>query len=368
MKQILGLPKSVLEKTLNEALPKPFTKKYTIDQLWTALYTTGIHDFEKITCLSKADIQQLKEHTYLGFPEVEKNLKSVDGTRKWLLNFDGQKVETVFIPQVNKSTNGKVGTLCVSSQVGCSLRCSFCHTGTQKFARNLDSTEIISQIVHAVKEVNDFPRKARKPRNLTNIVFMGQGEPLYNFRNVAKAIQFVNDAFGFSSWRTTISTSGVVPLIPAVASELGASLAISLHAVSNDLRDEIVPLNKQYPIELLMKACNEYLSAFGDRPLQQQRITFEYVMLNGVNDSEKEAKELARLVKSSKPHVNLIPFNPWPGTTYTCSSMNRIHRFQRILQDLGIPCHIRRARGQDIMAACGQLKSSSESKSTSARM
>jgi 23S rRNA (adenine2503-C2)-methyltransferase len=361
--QLLGIPKPALKTVLDQTLPRPFIKKYTIDQLWTAIYKTGIRDFDRINTLSKFDISQLKEHCILDFGNEINSLVSVDGTRKWLLEFQRQNIETVFIPQVNKAIHGKVGTLCVSSQVGCSLRCAFCHTGTQKFKKNLHFSEIVAQVLHAMRAVGDLPRKNQTiPRNLTNIVYMGQGEPLLNYKNVAKAVKFVNEAFGFSSWRTTISTSGVVPLIPAIASELGASLAISLHAVSNDLRNELVPLNKQYPIELLLKSCQEYLKALGPAPQQQRRITFEYVMLNKINDSEKEAKELVRLIRHSKPHINLIPFNPWPGTTYESSSMNNIHKFQRILIDAAIPCHIRRSRGQDIMAACGQLKSSTESK------
>ena len=248
------------------------------------------------------------------------------------------------------------GTACLSSQIGCSLNCSFCHTGTQKFLGNLDYSDIIAQVLLVKKEIGDF---SNPKRALTNIVFMGQGEPLYNFKNVKKAISFLQHQMGYAPWRSTISTSGVVPLIPSISKEIGASIAISLHAVNDTLRDQLVPLNKQFPIKELMSSCKEYLKYSGT---QNSRITFEYVMLRSVNDSLADAKQLIRLLNGFPAHVNLIPFNQWPGTSFECSTTTAIENFQNMLKSY-FPTHVRMARGQDILAACGQLKSSMESKS-----
>lgn len=300
----------------------------------------------------------LEEKFNIGLGQVKNELVSNDGTRKFLLTFNGNDrhvVETVYIPSVNKKET--VGTVCVSSQIGCSLKCSFCHTGTQKLLRNLESSEIIAQIMQSM----DFPLKEKK-RNVTNIVFMGQGEPLLNFRKVAAAVQFFNSTFKYAPFRTTISTSGVVPLMRAVGNELGASLAVSLHAVNDQLRDELVPLNKQYNIQQVLDGCQQYIDGIKDRYSAQKRITFEYVMLEGINDGLSDARELKRLLSRLPSHVNLIPFNPWPGSNYKSSSMKTILEFQKVIKNSGIPSHIRLSRGQDIYAACGQLASSFERK------
>jgi 23S rRNA (adenine2503-C2)-methyltransferase len=358
---LLGLPKPQLIDLLSPVLNLPKEKYYVYDQLYTALYTTGNQDFSQMQCLSAKHKLLLQQNTEIGLPTVKKSLLSIDGTRKWLLNFkERADIETVYIPEVNKHTHNSIGTLCVSSQVGCSLKCSFCHTGTQKFQRNLTFSEIIAQVMHTMSELGDF--KPGNPRKLTNIVFMGQGEPLYNYKNVSKAVKFINETFKYAPHRTTISTSGLVPLMGVLGSELGANLAVSLHAVNDELRDVLVPLNKQYNIKKVLVGCRDYAKSLEKNSFRRRRITFEYVMLKSVNDSDIEAKELVRLLKGIDSHVNLIPFNVWPGTIYETSEMDQILNFQKILYDGGIRTHIRMARGADIMAACGQLKSLEDSK------
>jgi 23S rRNA (adenine2503-C2)-methyltransferase len=292
-------------------------------------------------------------------PEIVTEQCSIDGTRKWLLRFpDRQEVEMVFIPDEER------GTLCVSSQVGCTLTCDFCHTGTQKLVRNLTATEIVGQLCLARDRLEDWGKIDEK-RSITNIVLMGMGEPLFNYDNVAAALKIMMDGEGISISRRkiTLSTAGVVPLIAKVGEEIGVGLAISLHAVRDDLRNILVPLNKKYPLVELMEACRAYPSVRNAR-----RITFEYVMLDSVNDSDRDAKELVRLIDGIPAKINLIPFNPWPGTKYRCSSPERIARFAAIVMDAGYPAPIRTPRGQDILAACGQLKSESIRLAKSARL
>ncbi|KAI8909701.1 putative Fe-S containing enzyme, partial [Gorgonomyces haynaldii] len=343
---MLGLSKDKLLQHISQTVTLP--KPYNIDQIFDGLYKSGHLDFQHMTNLPLATRKELSQLD-IGAPKSIEHLISNDGTQKWLLESNQKRYETVFIPQVAQNT--QVGTVCVSSQFGCSLNCSFCHTGTQKFQGNLTFQEIVGQIMHCMRSLGDLPSTGK--RNVTNVVFMGQGEPLYNFKNVSQAILFVNQTFGLAPWRTTVSTSGVVPLMGKIGSELKASLAVSLHAVTNNLRDELVPLNKMYPIEELMKGCKDYLQAVQSKPLQ--RITFEYVMLDSVNDSVAEARQLCRLLHGVPAHVNLIPFNPWKGSKYSSSSKTTILKFQKTVESKGIKCHIRTARGQDIMAACGQL-------------
>jgi 23S rRNA (adenine2503-C2)-methyltransferase len=320
-------------------------------QLWHWVYHQGTRDFDAMTTLSKGFRARLAEAYILERPQAVSAQVSTDGTRKWLLRLaDGQEVETVYIPEDDR------GTLCVSSQVGCTLTCRFCHTGTQALVRNLSAAEIVGQIMAALDDIGDWPR-TREGRCVTNLVMMGMGEPLYNYDNVAAAIRTVLDDEGLaiSKRKITLSTSGVVPSIERCGEELGVGLAVSLHAVRDDLRDELVPLNRKYPIAELLAACRAYPGAHNAR-----RITFEYVMLDGVNDSEADAHTLARLLHDLPAKVNLIPFNPWPGAPYRCSSKRSIARFARILNDAGLSAPIRVSRGQDIMAACGQLKSASQ--------
>ncbi len=320
-------------------------------QLWHWVYHQGARDFAAMTTLSKDFRARLAEAYVLERPPAVSALLSSDGTRKWLLRLaDGQEVETVYIPEDDR------GTLCVSAQVGCTLTCRFCHTGTQALVRNLSAAEIVGQIMTALDDIGDWPR-TREGRRVTNLVMMGMGEPLYNYDNVAAAIRTVLDDQGLaiSKRKITLSTAGVVPLIERCGEELGVGLAVSLHAVRDELRDELVPLNRKYPIAELLAACRAYPGAHNAR-----RITFEYVMLDGVNDSEADARELARLLHDLPAKVNLIPFNPWPGAPYRCSSKRAIARFAQILNDAGLSAPVRVSRGQDIMAACGQLKSASQ--------
>ncbi len=306
-----------------------------------------------MTTIAKKQQALLAEHFIINRPSIAKDLTSFDGTRKWLLEFaDGNKVETVFIPEDDR------GALCVSSQVGCTLSCTFCHTGTMKLVRNLTAGEIIGQVLVARDGLGEWGKR-REDCLFTNIVMMGMGEPLFNYENVAKALTIIMDGEGIaiSKRRITLSTSGVVPMIERVGEELGVNLAISLHAVRDDLRDEIVPLNKKYPIAELLDACRTYPAANNAR-----RITFEYVMLKGVNDTDADARELVRLLADIHAKVNLIPFNPWPGSPYECSSNNRINAFAQIVNDAGYSSPVRTPRGRDIFAACGQLKSDSERK------
>lgn len=365
---LVGMTREQLADALKPLGMEPFRAK----QVWQWLYAQGVTDFAAMTNIAKTVQQKLTEHFTIARAGISRNAVSFDATQKWLLKFaDKNEVETVFIPEERR------GTLCVSSQVGCTLACTFCHTGTQRLVRNLTAGEIITQVLVARDGLGEWPSaNAAKPklpgkrgsnlaeadddgRQLTNIVFMGMGEPLFNYDNVVKACRIMMDKEGLklSRRRITVSTSGVVPKIVPLAKDVGVNLAVSLHAVHNDLRDEIVPINRKYPIEELLEACREYQSIVDDR-----HIMFEYVMLKGINDSEADAKELVRRLKGIRSKVNLIPFNPWPGSPYACSSNNTIHKFGRIVMEAGIASPIRKTRGQDILAACGQLKSLSELK------
>lgn len=346
---LIGLDKAGLET----ALVSVGCEKFRAKQIWAWMYKHGATRFEDMTNIARPMQAKLAEHFTLARPKVDVNLTSTDGTRKWLLEFsDGNKVEAVFIPESDR------GALCVSSQVGCTLTCSFCHTGTMKLVRNLTADEIVSQVLNTRDQMGEWGKR-REDQLFTNIVMMGMGEPLLNYDNVAKALKIVMDGDGIaiSKRRITLSTSGVVPRIRQCGEELGVNLAVSLHAVRDELRNELVPLNKKYPIRELLQACRDYPGSNNAR-----RITFEYVMLKGINDSDADARELVRLLKDIPAKVNLIPFNPWPGSTYETSSNNRIRAFSRIVNDGGYSAPVRATRGQDILAACGQLKSDSERK------
>ncbi len=325
-------------------------EKFRAGQLWHWIYHRGVTDFAAMTNLAKPFRERLAERYALRRPEIATARTSIDGTRKWLLRFDdGQEAETVHIPESDR------GTLCVSSQVGCTLTCSFCHTGTQRLVRNLSAAEIVGQVMIARDALGEWP-SPKEDRQLTNIVLMGMGEPLYNFANVAAAMKIAMDPEGLaiSRRKITLSTAGVVPMIARVGAELGVNLAISLHAVTDELRSQLVPLNRKYPITELLEACRTYPGSSNAR-----RITFEYVMLKGVNDSPAEARELVRLLKGIPAKVNLIPFNPWPGAPYECSTEASIAAFSEIVFNAGYSAPVRTPRGRDIAAACGQLKSES---------
>ena len=344
---ILGLTAEELETTIRaEGLPA-----FRARQIWRWVWRHGVTRFEDMTDLARPVREQLSAGFMVSRPRVSRRMQSTDGTVKWLLRFpDGNEAETVYIPEDDR------GTLCISSQVGCTLTCTFCHTGTQKLVRNLTVAEITGQILLAMDELGDWP--AGKPeRRLTNIVLMGMGEPLFNYDNVARAMSIAmsGEGVGLSKRRITLSTSGVVPEIYRCGSDLGVNLAISLHAVRDDLRDVLVPINRKYPLETLIEACRNYPSLSNAR-----RITWEYVMLDGVNDSDEDARALIRLIRGIPSKINLIPFNPWPGTEYTCSSPERIERFASIVLKAGYASPVRTPRGSDILAACGQLKSASE--------
>jgi 23S rRNA (adenine2503-C2)-methyltransferase len=326
--------------------------KMRASQLWRWIYDAGVTDFDAITNMAKELRAQLAESATLARPEVVERLVSKDGTRKWLIrSAPGIEFETVFIPDVAGS-----GALCVSSQVGCTLNCSFCHTGTQKLVRNLTAAEIVAQVLIARDDLGEWP-STQDPRQLTNIVFMGMGEPLYNLDNVAAAIDIICDPEGIAIGRRriTVSTSGVVPEIARLGRETGTMLAISLHATNDALRDVLVPLNKKYPLAELLAAIKTY-PGLGNA----KRVTFEYVMLKGINDSPEEAHALAKLLRGIPAKVNLIPFNPWPGTQYECSDPATVRVFADIINRAGYASPVRRPRGRDILAACGQLKSESE--------
>jgi 23S rRNA (adenine2503-C2)-methyltransferase len=343
---LIGLTRAELA----EELTSIGAQKFRAQQLWQWMYNRGATDFEAMTSLSKTFRAELAEHYIVARPEVTRDLASIDGTRKWLLKFpDGQEVESVHIPEDDR------GTLCVSSQVGCTLTCKFCHTGTQKLVRNLSPAEIVGQVMNARDKLGEWPSPA-EDRQLTNIVMMGMGEPLYNYENVAKALKIVmdNEGLALSKRKITLSTAGVVPMIERCGAELGVNLAVSLHAVTDELRDVIVPINKKYPIKELLDACRTYPGSSNAR-----RITFEYVMLRDINDSPAEARELVRLLDGLPAKVNLIPFNPWPGAPYECSTGPAIKAFAEIVNDAGYSSPIRVPRGRDILAACGQLKSDS---------
>ena len=344
---LLGLSAAALEAVVTDAgLPK-----FRAKQLWRWVWRHGLTNFEEMSDLGKTVRAQFSEMFTLDRPAVTKRLKSTDGTIKWLLKFaDGNEAETVYIPDKDR------GTLCISSQVGCTLTCSFCHTGTQKLVRNLTVNEICGQVLLAMDELGDWP--AGKPeRRLTNIVLMGMGEPLFNYENVAEAMRIImsGEGVGLSKRRITLSTSGVVPEIKRAGAELGVNLAISLHAVRDELRNELVPINRKHNLEELIDACRNYPGLSNAR-----RITWEYVMLDGVNDSDEDCRQLLKLIKGIPSKLNLIPFNPWPGSRYECSRPERIEAFARKVLKAGYASPVRTPRGQDIMAACGQLKSASE--------
>ena len=345
-KDLVGLSRDELAAEMKAMGAEPFRAR----QLWHWIYHRGATDFAAMTTLAKSFRAELGERYVVGRPGVARALASVDSTRKWLLRYaDGQEVECVHIPEEDR------GTLCVSSQVGCTLTCKFCHTGTQRLVRNLTAAEIVGQVMLARDALGEWP-SPQDDRQLTNIVLMGMGEPLYNYENVATALKIVMDHEGLSLSRRkiTLSTSGVVPMIARCGEELGVNLAISLHAVTDALRDVLVPLNKKYPLAALLDACRSYPGSSNAR-----RITFEYVMLKDVNDSPAEAKELVRLLAGIPAKVNLIPFNPWPGAPYERSSEAAISRFADIVNAAGYSSPVRTPRGEDIMAACGQLKSAS---------
>ncbi len=345
-RNLVGLSRAELAAEMAGFGAEPFRAR----QLWHWIYHRGATDFAAMTNLAKGFREQLAARYELRRPEISQALASADGTRKWLLRFDDrQEIETVHIPESDR------GTLCVSSQVGCTLTCTFCHTGTQRLVRNLSAAEIVGQVMIARDALGEWP-SPKDDRQLTNIVLMGMGEPLYNFDNVAAAMKIAMDPEGLavSRRKITLSTSGVVPMIARCGAELGVNLAISLHAVTDELRNTLVPLNKKYPIAELLDACRHYPGSSNAR-----RITFEYVMLKGVNDSPAEARELVRLLKGIPAKVNLIPFNPWPGAPYECSSDIAIKAFSDIVFNAGYSAPVRTPRGRDIFAACGQLKSAS---------
>jgi 23S rRNA (adenine2503-C2)-methyltransferase len=374
---LIGLSKPAMAEALIGSGLAEKEARMRSSQLWNWLYVNGVTDFDQMTNIGKGVRQTLADNFVLDRPEIVTEQVSTDGTRKWLFRFrDPQnpnmppvEVETVYIPEADR------GTLCVSSQVGCTLTCSFCHTGTQKLVRNLTSGEILGQILMARERLGDFPGGVRPDdgglvpaprgsggsegdsRAITNIVMMGMGEPLYNYDNVKQALLIASagDGMSISKRRITLSTSGVVPYIEPTGREIDVMLAISLHAVRDELRDMLVPINKKWPLKELIAACRNYPGLSNAR-----RITFEYVMLRDINDSDADARELVRLLAGIPAKINLIPFNPWPGTNYDCSSSERIERFADIVNKAGYASPVRTPRGRDIYAACGQLKSETE--------
>ena len=345
---LVGLSREELAREIAAVGEKPFRAK----QLWQWIYHQGETDFAQMTTLAKPLREKLDEVFEVRRPNVSREQTSEDRTRKWLVKFDdGNEAETVYIPEDDR------GAICISSQVGCTLTCTFCHTGTQKLVRNLTSDEIVSQFMVARDSYGEWPTPRDGGRMISNIVMMGMGEPLFNYDNVAKALRIIMDGEGIalSKRRITLSTSGVVPMMEKCGEDLGVNLAVSLHAVTDELRDVLVPINKKYPLKELIRACRSYPGANNAR-----RITFEYVMLKGVNDTEADARQLLRLVEGIPAKFNLIPFNAWPGAPYECSTPEAMDKFVRILNDGGFSSPIRQPRGRDIMAACGQLKSASE--------
>ena len=343
---LIGCDREEFARLCEELGEKPFRAR----QLWHWVYGRGAASFEAMTTLAKEARARLATRWSLARPQAAEERLSADGTRKWLFRFpDGELIETVHIPAEER------GTLCMSSQVGCTLTCSFCHTGTQRLVRNLVAGEIVGQLMAARDALGEWAQPSRE-RRITNIVMMGMGEPLYNFENVAKALRIIMDPEGLSisKRRITLSTAGVVPMMARCGEELGVNLAVSLHAVRDELRDVLVPLNRKYPIAELLAACRAYPGIHNAR-----RITFEYVMLKGVNDSAADARELVRLLKGIPAKTNLIPFNPWPGAPYECSSPDAVRRFAGIVNAGGLSAPVRTPRGQDILAACGQLRTAS---------
>ncbi len=360
MPSLAGLDRAGLRAALLQAGVPERQVRMRVNQLWRWIYHYGQQDFAAMTDIAKPLRTALAERFTLARPELAARQVSTDGTRKYLIRLGpGVEVESVFIPGV-----GRAGALCISSQVGCTLNCTFCHTGTQALVRNLTAAEIVSQILIARDDLSDWP-SARDDRAITNIVFMGMGEPLYNLDNVAAAMDVLSDGDGIaiSRRRITVSTSGVVPKMHELGTRAQAMLAISLHAVRDELRDELVPVNRAYPLAELLQACRTYPGVSNAR-----RITFEYVMLKGVNDSDAEARELVRLLAGIPAKINLIPFNPWPGAPYECSSWSRIEAFADIVNKAGYASPIRTPRGRDIDAACGQLRSASIKQRASARL
>jgi 23S rRNA (adenine2503-C2)-methyltransferase len=352
-RELVGMDRAELAAEM-AAIGEP---AFRVKQLWHWIYHQGVTDFARMSSIARPLQARLAEKFIVGRPEATVDQTSIDQTRKWLFRFrDGQEAETVYIPDPVEDR----GAVCISSQVGCTLSCRFCHTGTQTLVRNLGAAEIVGQFMAARDSYREWPSpKGEIPRLLSTVVLMGMGEPLYNYANVAKAMRIVMDGegIGLSRRRITLSTSGVVPMMDRVGADLGVNLAVSLHAVRDDLRDELVPLNRKYPIAELLAACRRYPGSSNAR-----RITFEYIMLKGVNDSEAEARELVRLIAGMPAKVNLIPFNPWPGSRFEPSGKAALDRFAAIVNAAGFAAPIRTPRGQDILAACGQLRTDSKRK------
>mgnify|MGYP002700277029 CR=1 FL=1 len=352
---LVGLTRDAMRDALIAIGTPEKQAKMRVGQIWQWIYNWGVRDFDAMTNLSKTFRAELAEHFVVEVPEVVTKQVSTDGTRKYLVRIaGGHEVEVVYIPEADR------GTLCVSSQVGCTLTCSFCHTGTQKLVRNLTAGEIIGQVMVARDDLDEWPKSGTRTyeaRLLSNIVLMGMGEPLYNFENVRDAMKIAMDPEGIqlSRRRITLSTSGVVPEIARTAAEIGCQLAVSFHATTDEVRDTLVPINKRWNIEALLDALREY-----PKVSNSERITFEYVMLHGINDSDEDAHRLMKLIEGIPAKINLIPFNEWPGAPYTRSSNNRIRAFSDIVHKAGYASPVRKPRGEDIMAACGQLKSETE--------
>lgn len=362
---LIGLTREEMGEALRAIGVPTRQVKMRVQQIWQWLYVRGASDFDAMHTISKAMREDLKKHFAIARPEIVEEQISADGTRKWLFRFPSRgagkpvEVETVYIPEEGR------GTLCISSQVGCTLTCTFCHTGTQKLVRNLTAEEVLVQLLMARDRLGDFPDMEAtsggfvpsEGRKVSNIVMMGMGEPLYNFENVKKALWIASDPEGLqlSKRRITLSTSGVVPEIYRTGEEIGVMLAISLHATTDELRDVLVPINKKFKLKELLEACRAYPSLSNAK-----RITFEYVMLKGINDSMEDAKRLVQLLKGIPAKINLIPFNPWEGSPYECSDWEQIEKFADFVNHCGYASPIRTPRGRDIMAACGQLKSESE--------
>ena len=352
---LIGLTRDQLRAALIEVGTPEKQAKMRVGQIWTWLYHWGLHDFAGMTNLSKDLRQTLADRFCIEIPQVVTRQISTDGTRKYLVRIaGGHEVEVVYIPETDR------GTLCISSQVGCTLTCSFCHTGTQKLVRNLTAGEIVGQVMLARDDLNEWPVQGdpnREGRLISNVVLMGMGEPLYNFENVRDGLRVImdNEGIALGRRRITLSTSGVVPEIARTATEIGCLLAVSFHATTDEVRDQLVPINKKWNIATLLDALRAYPGL-----TNSERITFEYVMLQGVNDSKEDAHRLVNLIRGIPAKINLIPFNEWPGAPYKRSSGNRIHAFADIIHDAGYASPIRTPRGEDIMAACGQLKSATE--------
>jgi 23S rRNA (adenine2503-C2)-methyltransferase len=373
---LVGLSRAALAEALGAVGVPQQQRRMRVQQVWHWLYVRGVRDFDAMTTLSKDLRAALTQRFTLARPEVGAEQVSVDGTRKWLIRLPGEsderphEVECVYIPESDR------GTLCISSQVGCTLNCTFCHTGTQRLVRNLTAGEIAAQVVLARDRLGDWSESHLLPsatagdqeprrRLVSNIVMMGMGEPLYNFEAVRDGLHVIADGDGLSlsKRRITLSTSGVVPCIARAGAEIGVMLAVSLHAVTDELRDQLVPLNRKYPLRELMDACRNYPGLSNAR-----RVTFEYVMLKGINDSLADARALIRLLKGIPAKINLIPFNPWPGTKYECSDWEQIEKFSEVVFNAGYASPVRTPRGRDILAACGQLKSETEKLSARERL